>query len=52
VQGVDLDPVTAPVPGSGHGEQYVRGLGLGVGQRRVVRVIAEVDVVEDDREFR
>ena len=49
VQGVGLDPVTAPVPGSGHGEQHVRGLGLDVGQRRVVRAAAEVDVVEDDR---
>jgi lactate 2-monooxygenase len=49
VQGVDLDPVTAPVPGSGHGEQHVRGLGLSVGQCRVIRAVAEVDVVEDDR---
>src|ERR1700733_5605920 len=47
VQGVDLDPVIAPEPGGGHREQHVRGLGLGVCQRRAVRADAEVRGARD-----
>ena len=38
VQGVDLDPVIVPVPGRGDGEQHIRGLGLGIGQDRALRL--------------
>jgi hypothetical protein len=49
VHGVGGDAVGRPAAGRLDGEQDVGGLGLAVGEPRVVGAIAEVDVLEDDR---
>ena len=49
VDGVGGDAVTGPMARRSDGEEHVRGLGLPVGEPRVVRAGGEVQVVEDDR---